>query len=483
MADLAQQAVRSTLAVGAANLVGRLVSFAGTLYLMSRLEAVSFGVVEYAASLVAMTGSLSEWGLYRAAIHRKERVEETFSTYLVLRVAMVAGALGLLGVGALLLRTPLSTRTQLDVLAVLALALLVDATCEVRAAQLVRSLRFGRLTAVEVVSIVAATAAGIVLAALGFGVWALVANRAGHTVVRVVGLWLVSIERLRLGFRIEDARWLLGFGFPLWIGALATTWLLQYDNLMVGSLRSSEALGYYGRAYSLALVPVSLVGAVLARVSFPLYARLQGDRARLSEAFLLASGTTLRLAAPMAVGMAVVLPDLLAALGFARWQPTVPIFRCLLAYALARPLMDDAGGLLTAIGRPRVAVQMLVGQAVALLVICPPLTRVWGAEGAAASIGLVAVAGLAFWYTHSLPQFVEIAYRRMLLWPLVSVGAAGAAGLLVEARAGLCIGWAAGAAKLAIVAVTYLAVLFALDGRQTLADLQRGYRAALGREQ
>lgn len=482
MGDLAQRAVRSTLAVAPANLVARVVSFAGTLYLMKRLGAEPFGTVDYAASLLALCGSLGEWGLFKGAVQRQERVEETFSTFLVLRLAMMATVLAFVALGAAVLRTPLSTRTRLDALAILALGVLVDAGCEVPAARLTRALRFGRLAAIDVAGIVVSTGVGVVLALRGFGIWALVANRVGPTVVRVAGLWLLSVEPLRWGFHVEDAAWLLRFGLPLWVGGLATTWLLQYDSLIVGSLRGTQALGYYGRAYALALLPVGLVAGALTRVSFPLYARLQGDRARLSEAFRLTSGTALRVAAPLSVALAVALPDVFVVLGMRAWLPAVPLFRWLLAYALARPLMDDAGTLFTAVGRPRIAVEMLVVQALALLALCPPLTRLWGAEGAAASVGLVAVAGVAFWYARSLRKFVDIGYRRLLLWPLVSVGAAGAAGALVGASSGLPVGLAAGVAKLAATAATYAALLLLLDGRETLADLRRVYRTALRRD-
>jgi O-antigen/teichoic acid export membrane protein len=478
MGDLAQRAVRSTLAVAASNVAARAVSFAGTLYLMDRVKPESFGTVEYAAALLALCGSLSDWGFSAGAIHREERVDETFSTYLVLRLLMLTAVLGLVGVGALVLRGLVAATTRPDVLAALAGALVVDAACDVRAARLTRSLRFERLVAVDLASMVVATAAGVLMAAHGFGVWALVANRAGYSLCRAVGLWLVSVEPLRIAFHAEDALWLLRFGLPLWLGGLATTWVLKYDNLVVGRLRGKETLGQYGRAYALALLPLGLVSGVLTRVSFPLYARLQSDRARLSEAFRLASGTSLRLAAPMAVGMAIVMPDFLAVMHWSQWEAMVPMFRWLLVYAMARPLMDDAGGLLTAIGQPRVAVRMLMAEAAALLVLCPLLTWKWGGQGAAASVGLVVLGGLSVWYVRSLPRFVDIAYRRMLLWPLVSVAVAGAAGVLVSARAGLGVGLAGGAAKLAAVAATYLALMLLLDGRQTLADLRMLYRNA-----
>ena len=219
---------------------------------------------------------------------------------------------------------------------------------------------------------------------------------------------------------------------------------------------------------------------MLTRVSFPLYARLQADRARLSEAFRLATGATLRLTAPLALGMALAIGDLLAVLGWEQWAPMVPLFRWLLVYAALRPLMDDAGSLLAAVGQTRVAGHTLLGEAAALLVLCPLLTWRLGAQGAAVSVGLVVVGGLAVWYIRYLPRHLAVAYRSILLWPLVSVGLGTAAGAGVAVWAGLGVGLAGGVVKLLTLSVVYAVALLALDGRQTVADLRTLRRHAFG---
>lgn len=481
MSTLARQAVRGTMAVFAANTVSRLVSLAGGLYLRDKVAPVDFGIVAYAASLLALCDAVSNWGFAQAAIHRQERVEETFSTFLVLRVGMLLGVLGVLAAGALPFRSMLFQKVQFDVLAALAIATVWDAVCDVQAARLVRSMRFGRVMVADVAGVIVGTGVAVAGAALEWGLWAVVANRVVYSTVRLVCLGTLSVDRLRIAFHAAEARWLLRFAFPLWFGSLATTWVQNFDRLAVGNLRGTLDLGYYDFAMALALLPLGLVTGVLTRVSFPLYALLQGDRKRLSEAFRIVSGTTLRLAAPLALGLAIALPDFLAVMGWKRWAPVTPILRWLLLYAVARPLMDDAGGLLTAVGRPKTCGHTLVAEALALLVLCPALAWRWGAEGAAASVGLVVLGGLAAWYGWFLPRIVDVPYRHLLLWPLLSAGAAAGAGFALEAWGGLDAGLALGALKLAAIAAVYVAGILLLDGRQTLDDLKSLRRHVLGR--
>jgi len=480
MSDLGRQAVRGTMAVLAANTASRLVAVLGQLYLRGRVTPEEFGVVAYAVSLLAICDALANWGFSQAATHRQERVAETFSTFLVLRMAMLFGAFCVLGVASLPFRHLLLKRTDPYVLGALAVAVFWEAMCDVGATRLSRSLRFGRLMIADVASVAVGTGCAVAAAASGWGLWALVANRVATPLVRLACLWVLVPEPLPVRFHAQDARWLLRFGLPLWLGSLATTWVLKYSHLVVGQLGGQAALGHYDFAHELALLPLAFVTGVLTRVSFPLYARLQGDRARLSEAFRIVSGTTLRLAGPMALGLALAIPDFLAVMRWEQWQPMTPIFRWFLAYAILRPLMDDAGSLLTAVGHPKVTGHTLVGEAIALLVLCPLFTVWWRAQGAAASVGLVVLGGLGTWYAVYLPRVLDVSYLRLLVPPLVSLAAAGAAGIAVQAWSGLATGLPCGAAKLAAVAVVYAAGILLLDGRQTLADLKALRRHAIG---
>jgi O-antigen/teichoic acid export membrane protein len=408
-------------------------------------------------------------------------VDETFSAYLALRLLFAAIILVVLAVVAVALGSTLAAKTRLDALAVLAATVPLDAASDVWATRLRRAMRFGRLGVVDAASAIAASGLGVGLAASGAGFWALVWSRVSYQLLRAAGLWLASVERTRPRLARQDAVWLLRFGLPLWIGGLATTWVFKYDGLVVGTLWGAMTLGYYGRAYALVMLPMNLVGGVLTRVSMPLYARLQGERARLSEAFRIVAGTTFRVVVLLAAGMALVVPDLLAVMRWWRWAPIVPLLRWLLPYAVLRPLMDDAGGLLTALGHPKVAARTFVGQAVALLVLCPALACPLGATGAAVSIGLVVAGGLAVWYVRVLPRFLDVAYRRVFPVPLLLSAAVGTeAGFVAAAWARFDVGLAGGVLKLAVLCVVYAVVLVALDGRQTAADLRTLWRHAFG---
>lgn len=99
------------------------------------------------------------------------------------------------------------------------------------------------------------------------------------------------------------------------------------------------------------------------------------------------------------------------------------------------------------------------------------------------SVGLVVLVGLAVWYVAFVPRVVDVAWGRMLVRPLASVGVAGAAAAGVGALAGGEPGWAPGAAKLVTLVVVYAAGMALLDGPRVAADLRILRRHALANEE
>ena len=97
----------------------------------------------------------------------------------------------------------------------------------------------------------------------------------------------------------------------------------------------------------------------------------------------------------------------------------VPMIRLLLVYASLRPIFDNTGELFTALGKPRIAGWILMAQAAAVLVICPPLTYFWGAQGAAVAVGMVMAVGVVLAY-RQIPQYVNISFATVFAPPLAS---------------------------------------------------------------
>src|SRR6185503_9524647 len=124
------------------------------------------------------------------------------------------------------------------------------------------------------------------------------------------------LEPARLTFR--QTRELFAFGVPMALGALCAFASRRWDNLMVSRFFGPGPAGMYNLAYNLADVPAIQVGEQVGDVLLPSFARLDPER---RPAALLRSLSLLALVVfPLAVGLGVVAPTLVAVLLDARWH-------------------------------------------------------------------------------------------------------------------------------------------------------------------
>lgn len=139
-------------------------------------------------------------------------------------------------------------------------------------AMLQKEMRFNELgigTLIYTLTVVVLT---ILFALLNFQHWAIIIPQLGATFVQF--LWLrykaqlhvkqVSLAQFKVSFRITRSliTSITGFNF-------VNYWSRNSDNLLVGKFYSTHHLGIYNRAYSLLLMPLSLITGLLSSVMYP----------------------------------------------------------------------------------------------------------------------------------------------------------------------------------------------------------------------
>ncbi|MGQ9516862.1 MAG: lipopolysaccharide biosynthesis protein [Anaerolineae bacterium] len=424
--SLGQRAVRGTAIVLASSYTNMAVGFVTTVLLTRLLAPDDFGLLAMATFFFSLLDLRGKLGLDFAFVHRQPTTDELVATHLALQCALSLGSLALvLAVSPFLVLAGYSPRLPW-VLAVLAGIGLVEAVGTTPRLVLEKELAFARSTVIITGSLTAANVLAVFLAWRGAGLVSLLVQSGANVLFSTIGLWLMSRLRLRKAFRRELAGWMLRFGLAVAVGSIAAVVLLQYDYFLVGTFVSATALGYYERAYKIAVWPTGLVTHVVSRTAFPTYAKVQDDRGRLSQAFNMTLWLITMVALPIAMAMFVTAPDFVRVLFGERWLPSAQLLRLLVAVAMLRPLLDDTGALFNAVGQPRRISTVLAVQAVTLVLLGTPMTWRWGAMGTAVAVGIAFLAGiiLDYWYVR---QVVDLSPRQAFGVPALGL----AAGLLL----------------------------------------------------
>jgi len=229
----------------------------------------------------------------------------------------------------------------------------VASLAAVPTALLNRAMAFRALELRQMVGTLVGAALGITLAATGFGAWAIIGQQLAVTGVLSVLLWIRSPWRPSLRFSRASLRSLSGFSANVFGQRLLYYLHRNTDNLLVGRFLGAAALGVYGLAYNVMLVPFSRLAGPIQEVLFPAFSRLQDEPERMAAAWFRVTRIVAALAMPSLVGLFVLAPEFVQVVLGPRWHGVVPVLRILVWVGLLQTLQTLNSSILLARDRTR----------------------------------------------------------------------------------------------------------------------------------
>jgi PST family polysaccharide transporter len=274
------------------------------------------------------------------------------------------------------------------VLRVVAFLFPLDGLNTVAKSLLTRELRFRLYIALDVGAYVLGYAlVGVVLAWLGYGVWALVSAHLAQLTVRTIAMYLATRHSLRPSLNWRASRDLLSFGFGHSMAQIGTALSQQGDNLVVGRWLGPAALGIYGRAYNLMVMPASAFGRIINRVLFPVMSQVQDERARLANAYERALAIVALISLPLSAFLWVVAPEFIAVVLGPAWGDVVLPFRLFSISLLFRMSSKISDACTKAAGEVNIRALLQYAYA-AMVVVGAIIGQRWGVGGVAVAVSL-----------------------------------------------------------------------------------------------
>lgn len=443
--------------------LGRIVLQFGSVVVLARLLAPSaFGLIAMVTAVIGVADLVRDFGLSLAAIQAKH-----VSTAERTNLFWANTGLGAVCATAAVAATPLIAAVYreprlMPIVPSLGVVFVLSGMATQYRADLARNLHFAAVALADLVGPAAGIVAAVALAVAGADYWALVAQQivtavAALTFVVSAGRWFPG--RYRRGVSI---RRFFHFG-----GGVLGTQLLSYvtrnvDQLAIGALWGTHALGLYSRAFQLTMVPINQINAPLTNVAVPVLARVHEDPVRLAAALRRAQTVACYITAPvLAVAGALADPLVRIVLG-PQWTAVAPIFALLAFGGVFRSIAQIAYWAFLAVGRTSELLRLqLWTQPLTIVVVLAGVP--WGGRGVAAGW---LVANVGYWCA-SVPAAARAAgvprstlFRssvRAVLAVAVPAGAAAAAVARLTQHSGpwaaATLGLAAAAAVIATAAV------------------------------
>ncbi|MFC1712623.1 lipopolysaccharide biosynthesis protein [Candidatus Poribacteria bacterium] len=384
--SLGEKVRRGSLFILLSNMLNQTLSFARKVILARILVPVDFGLVGMAMIVVSGLQMLSNTG-FRPALIQKPDVDKSLLD--------TAWSSGIIRGGALccmvFFSAPLMARffnneSAASILRAMSVLPLMQGFQNIGTVYFDKELKFRQLLVYQQSMSITALVASLLCVLIWRNAWAIVAGSMAGEASAMVTSYLLHPYRPSWQVRWNDFRTLFGFGRSLLIIGVVTYILDQGGNVLIGRLIGPAALGTYLLAYSTAILPMSAFADLVRRVTFPAYARIQGDRARLQHAFLQSFKISMILFVPISIGLFLVSDSFISLVYGPRWQNAVGPLKILCFLALFRANSYIIAPLLHGVGRPNLAAKARVIELIVFGASVYPMTQRYGAVGVALTI-------------------------------------------------------------------------------------------------
>ena len=176
---------------------------------------------------------------------------------------------------------------------------------------------------------------GVILAYMGYGVWALVAQQLINNVLICIILWFTVKWRPKLLFSFTRVKSLFSFGWKLLCSGLLDTVFRNIYNLIVGKIYNSQSLGFFNRGQQFPQVIASNLDGSIQSVMLPTLSANNDNPSEVKRITRRSISTSAFVLMPCMFGLAAVAEPLVKVLLTDKWLPCVPFLQlACISYAL-----------------------------------------------------------------------------------------------------------------------------------------------------
>lgn len=185
----------------------------------------------------------------------------------------------------------------------------------------------------------------------------------------------LKIEMEKVKEVINRGKWITGAGF--------FSYLFQnIDNIIIAKLLGANSLGLYQQAYRISTLPVSEVGEVFNKVTFPVYVEINDDKKRLRKAFLKTLFIILGIVIPF--GLIIIFfsrPLIILFLG-ENWLSIEPTLKILAIFGVLKAVLNSSYSLFLAIKKQEIVMLSELFGILGIGISIIPLVQKFGILGA-----------------------------------------------------------------------------------------------------
>jgi len=336
----------------------QLVSFIVSIILARLLMPEEYGVIAIVLVFINICNVFIHASFSQALVQKKEADDTDFSSVFYFNVAFSVVLYAILYLCAPLIAGFYEIEILSPVIRVLGIGLLFSSANSVQKAKVQRDMKFKKFFFSNLGGSISSAIIGIVMAYLGFGVWALVAQYLSNNIINTFILFITVDWKPKLQFSFQKLKVLFNYGWKILIANLINVLYEDFRSLYVGKLYTAEDLAYYTRGKQFPHLVVDNVNFSISSVLFPVISKSQGDTTKVKALTRRSIKTSAYIITPLMFGLAAVAEPLILLVLTEKWLPCVPFLQVLCINSALMPLQTANLQAINALGRSDIALRL-----------------------------------------------------------------------------------------------------------------------------
>lgn len=383
MSEFKSRVVKALSWTAGGKIISQVISMGFGIALARMLTPDDFGLIAMMMVFTGFAGLLTDVGLGSALVQKRDITEVHYNTVFWTNLALGASLTGLIlffspSVAAFYGREELA-----GVGYILSINFLLGASALVPRQRLVKELTFKVIAVADLLGMVVAGIAAIVMVKAGYGFWALAWQAVILRAVATIYVWGVARWMPAFVFRKRALGELFGFSFYVFATRMIRYATQRADKLLAGRFLGGDAVGLLDKAQSMMLFPLQNVSHVMGSVMFPALSMIQNDRSHVKRVYMRCTQAIALLTFPMMAGMFAVAESFVFGVLGNQWGELVTVLRILCVAGIATSIVTVTGSVYLSQGKAKLQFKVnLLTRPIALLGVIAGIP--WGIEGIAA---------------------------------------------------------------------------------------------------
>ena len=233
------------------------------------------------------------------------------------------------------------------------ISIIIDSFSNIQNVTFTKELKFRPIAIASLLSVIIAGIIAIILASLGWGVWALIVMILATSVIKTGCLWLLSKWRPAFQFSRESLIKYFKFGSFILVQSLIDKIALDIESIVTGRFYTKAQLGYFAQSRKINSYFGQALTSVVVKVSYPALVKVGESDEKLKHGYRSIVGMTSFVVFPIMIFIFFFPYDCMEALFGHNWVGAGKYLRLWACIGLIQPIQSICNNIFLVKGKSR----------------------------------------------------------------------------------------------------------------------------------